>query len=75
MLKKVLAVIGFVALIAGTVAGVLYFLKLRREDEERDEFDFDNYDFDDCCCDDCDCPEGCDEEACADEKKSEDSDK
>lgn len=55
MLKKILAVIGFVALLATAVAGVLYYLKRRREEEEQDEFSFDDFDFDDLDCGDCEC--------------------
>ncbi len=60
MLKKVLALIGFLALVAAAVGGVLYYLKRRREDEEAQEFNFDDFDFDDLDCDECDCACGCD---------------
>lgn len=59
-MKKALAIIGFIALVAASVAGILYYLKRRREDEEEQEFSFDDFDFDDLDCDDCDCSYGCD---------------
>lgn len=67
-MKKVLALVGLVALIAAAVAGVLYILKLRRDAEAEEEFCFDDYDFDELDCDNCDCAYGCDcEEAPAEE--------
>jgi len=59
-MKKVLALIGLVALIAAAVAGVLYVLKLRRDAEAEEEFCFDDYDFDELDCDNCDHAYGCD---------------
>jgi len=75
MMKKVLALIGFVALIAAAAAGVLYFLKCRRDAAEQEEFCFDDYDFDDLDCDDCDCTCGCecDDAAPAMEENAEDA--
>lgn len=59
-MKKVLAVIGLLALIGAALAGVLYYLKCRRDEAEKEEFSFDDFDFDDLDCDDCDCTCGCD---------------
>ncbi len=71
-MKKVLALVGLLALIAAAVAGVLYFLKLRRDAEAEEEFCFDDYDFDDLDCDNCDCTCGC-EDAPAEEAGAEDA--
>ena len=60
-MKKVLALVGLVTVIAAAVAGILYFLKLRRDAQEQEEFCFDDYDFDDLDCDDCDCTCGCED--------------
>ena len=59
-MKKVLAVIGLLALIGAALAGLLYYFKCRRDEAEQEEFDFDDFDFDDLDCDDCDCTCGCD---------------
>ncbi|MBE6788619.1 MAG: hypothetical protein E7539_03035 [Ruminococcaceae bacterium] len=73
-MKKVLALIGFVALVAAAVAGILYFLKLRRDAEAEEEFCLDDYDFDDLDCDDCDCAYGCDCDAEAEAAPAEEAD-